>query len=115
MQTLINDLLDYSRVSTRGKKFEPTDCDAVLQNVLVNLAAAVRESKAQITSDSLPTVAVDPTQFGQLLQNLLGNAIKFRNPSPPSIHVGVARERGGWLFSVRDNGIGIEAEYFERI
>jgi PAS domain S-box-containing protein len=115
MQTLINDLLAYSRVGTRGKPFEPTDVAAVLQAVLANLAIAIRESGAVVTHAALPEVKADPSQFVQLLQNLIGNAVKFRSESPPQIHLGVERLPGEWRFSVRDNGVGIEPQYFQRI
>jgi light-regulated signal transduction histidine kinase (bacteriophytochrome) len=115
MQTLITDLLAYSRVSTKAKSFEPTECNAVLRDVLADLTVAVRESGAQITADSLPAVTVDSTQLRQLLQNLIGNALKFRAQAPLSIHVGVTRREDAWLFSIRDNGIGIGSEYLNRI
>ncbi|MEK7787533.1 MAG: ATP-binding protein, partial [Chloroflexota bacterium] len=115
MQALITDLLAYSRVGTRGKPFEPTDGAAILKIVLANLAVAIAENGAAVTHDGLPTVMADPTQMTQLFQNLLGNAIKFRGERPPEIHVAAERREGEWLFSVRDNGIGIEPQYFERI
>jgi signal transduction histidine kinase/DNA-binding LacI/PurR family transcriptional regulator len=116
MQALINDLLQYSRVTTHGKPFAPTDCTAVLDHALANLKVAIEESGAVVTHDSLPTVLADDVQLTQLLQNLVGNAIKFHKPdTPPQVHVGVEREDGEWLFSVQDNGIGIEPQHFERI
>lgn len=115
MQTLIDDLLAYSRVGTRGKSFGKTDCHAVLQVALANLAAAIEESDAIITNDRLPTVDADEAQLTQVFQNLLSNAIKFRGEDQPRIHVGAQPQRGGWIFSIQDNGIGIEPEYFERI
>lgn len=115
MQILINDLLTYSRVSTRGKEPSPTDCGAVLQKVLASLAPAVEESGAQITFDPLPTVMVDAGQLEQLFQHLLGNALKFRRDLPPRVHVSSQRQEGEWLFSVRDNGIGLEPKHADRI
>ncbi|MEK7326501.1 MAG: ATP-binding protein [Chloroflexota bacterium] len=115
MQALITDLLAYSRVGTRGKPFEPTDGAAILKIVLANLAVAIAENGAAVTHDGLPTVMADPTQMTQLFQNLLGNAIKFQGERPPEIHVAAERREGEWLFSVRDNGPGIEPQYFERI
>ncbi len=120
MQTLINDLLAYSRVGTRGKPFKKTDCEAVLQAALSNLQIAIRESGAEVTHDPLPTVMGDVTQLIQLFQNLVGNAIKFHGQDPPRVHIGVERivEPTGedcWKFSVRDNGIGIEPQFFDRI
>lgn len=116
MQGLINDLLKYSRVGTRGSPFVATDCDKVLDDALANLAIAIRESGAVITRDPLPAVIADPIQLTQLFQNLVGNAIKFRKPGDaPRIHVGARRINDGWEFSVRDNGIGISPEYFDRV
>jgi signal transduction histidine kinase len=115
MQTLINDLLAYSRVGTRGKPFEPIDLNHLLSRVLVNLKVAIDESHAVVTHDPLPIVTGDATQLTQLLQNLIGNAIKFRADKSPQIHFGVSRRGGDWHFSIRDNGIGIEQKYFDRI
>jgi PAS domain S-box-containing protein len=115
MQKLINDLLGYSRVSTRVQSFELVDCSAILNNVLANLKVAIEESGVIITYDSLPQVMADVTQLRQLFQNLIGNAIKFRSQLSPQIHIGVKQTNDKWLFSVHDNGIGIEPEYIERI
>jgi PAS domain S-box-containing protein len=115
MQTLINDLLAYSRVGTRGKPFEPTDCSAILRHALDNLQVAIQESGAVVTSDPLPTVDADGTQLTQLFQNLVGNAIKYRDQRRPEIHIGVTGNGKNWIFSVRDNGIGIEPQYYERV
>lgn len=117
MQRLINDLLAYSRVSTRGKPSEPTNCEAVLDQAIANLRAAVEESGAVVTHDPLPTVLADASQLVQLFQNLIGNAIKFHGAEPPRIHVSAEQEMasGEWVFSVRDNGIGITPEYHNRI
>jgi hypothetical protein len=115
MQTLINDLLTFSRLGPRGQPFQPTDCAEVLAIVLANLAVAIRESQAAISHDPLPTVMADRTQLLQLFQNLIANAIKFRSNDPPAIHIGVKQQAEEWLFTLADNGIGIEAQYFERI
>jgi PAS domain S-box-containing protein len=117
MQTLINDLLAYSRVSTQGKAFEPTDCEDVLNQALANLRVALKESDAVVTHDPLPTVMGDDVQLMQLFQNLIGNAIKFRDEKPPAIHIGVERKvtEREWLICVRDNGIGMDAQYADRI
>jgi PAS domain S-box-containing protein len=180
MQTLINDLLDYSRVTTRGQPFVLVDCADILDRAIANLKIAIEDAGAIITHDTLPTVIADPTQLTQVFQNLIANAIKFRREIPSQIHIGVARELGvggvgeqgsrgdegdegdvasasrrvgdkgessqspvpnpqspipspqspipnpqspvpnpqspaQWLFSVRDNGIGIEPQYTERI
>jgi signal transduction histidine kinase len=115
MQTLINDLLKYSRVGTQGKPVKPTDCAKVLQTVLANLQMAIEENDAQMTHDDLPTVMADEVQLTQLFQNLISNAIKFHSDDPPKVHVGVEHRSGEWMFSVRDNGIGIESQQTERI
>jgi PAS domain S-box-containing protein len=115
MQTLINDLLTYSRVGRLGKPPEPTDSHSVLGEAIRNLAITIAETRAVITNDDLPTVRADASQLVLLFQNLLANAIKFRRAELPRIHVS-ARERGGeWLFSFKDNGIGIAAQYAERV
>ncbi len=115
MQRLINDLLTYSRVGTRGKDLAPTDLSAVLEAARTNLRIAIEESGAQITSGPLPTVRGDRSQLVQLFQNLIGNAIKFRGEETPQIHVGAMRRDRRWVISVRDNGIGIEPDGIERI
>jgi PAS domain S-box-containing protein len=115
MQTLINDLLSYSRLETRGKPPEPTDSHDALGQALANLGTAIRESVALVTNDELPKVLADEGQLVQLFQNLVGNAIKFHGKEPPRVHVSAALQGREWLFSVRDNGIGIAQEYQERI
>lgn len=116
MQNLINDLLAYSRVETKGRAFKAVDCEVVMRHVLANLQTAIQESEAVVTHDALPTIMADPTQMAQLMQNLLGNAIKFRDPDrAPNIHVGVERQKEDWVFSVRDNGIGIDPKYRDKI
>ncbi|MBN1995467.1 MAG: PAS domain S-box protein [Anaerolineae bacterium] len=119
MQQLINDLLAYSRVGTRGKDFAPTDCQATLEYTLRNLQPVIQECGATITRDALPTVMADSLQLAQLFQNLIGNALKFRSQEPPRIHISAEKNHHGaadeWLFSVADNGIGLEPEYAERI
>lgn len=115
LQTMINALLEYSRVDTRGRPFEPTDCEAILERAISNLEVAIRESKATITHTSLPTVMADGTQLLQVFQNLMANAIKFRGSDVPRIHISADREEKEWVFSVRDNGIGIESEYKKQL
>lgn len=115
MQRLINDLLRYSRVGTKGREFAPTDCETVLLTTLNSLQVAIKESGAVVTHDPLPTVMGDDTQLGQLLQNLISNGIKYRDSKAPEIHVSCKKNGQCWLFSVRDNGIGIDARYAERI
>lgn len=116
MEELINDLLAYSRVGTRGKPFQSIDSNRALQRAIANLHKAIEEVGAQVTYDTLPTVTADESQLIQLFQNLIGNAIKFRHPERiPSIHISARREGGEWVFSVADNGIGIDPRYFDRI
>jgi signal transduction histidine kinase len=115
MHVLINDLLSYSRVGTAAKPLAETDCEGVFAKTLASLQVAIRESGATITKEDLPTVIADETQLGQLFQNLLSNAIKYRGEDAPRIHVGCKEQAGRWLFSVRDNGIGIDPQYAERI
>jgi PAS domain S-box-containing protein len=115
MSRLINDLLEYSRVGTRGRPLAPTDCSAIFDLACKNLRVAIEETDATVTSDALPIVLGDETQLLQLFQNLIGNALKFRGEEPIRIHVGVETQDGKWLFRVSDNGIGIEPQYAERI
>ena len=115
MQWLIDDLLAYSQVDTSGRSFDPTDCNEVVRQCVANLEATVRESSAQITLDDLPTVSADSSQLGQVFQNLIANAIKFRDQEPPRVHVSARRDDDEAVFAVRDNGIGIEPEDTERI
>ncbi|MFZ3166681.1 MAG: PAS domain S-box protein [Candidatus Methanoperedens sp.] len=114
MQQMIDDLLAYSRVSTRAKPFEPTDCETVFDQALANVKMAIEESDALVTHDPLPTVMADTSQMVQLFQNLLSNAIKFRKEKP-RITVSAAQGGNEWLFSVQDNGIGIAPEFMEHI
>jgi light-regulated signal transduction histidine kinase (bacteriophytochrome) len=115
MQTLIEDLLAYSRVGTRGEPLMPTSMKSVLSEAIANLEVAIEESHAVVTHDQLPTVLGDESQLIQLFQNLVGNAIKFKSDDAPAIHVGVEETKDDWVFSVRDNGIGIDMKYAERI
>jgi PAS domain S-box-containing protein len=115
MQDLIQALLAYSRIGTKGRQFAPTDCEIVLQNALKNLQIAIEDSQARITHDPLPTIIGDATQLGQLFQNLIGNAIKFRGDKAPAVHVTAERQGNEWLFAFRDDGIGIDSQYAERI
>jgi PAS domain S-box-containing protein len=115
MQNLINDLLIYSRVGSRGKPFENTYCEQVYDIALDNVSAAIHESGASITHDPLPAVMGDQGQLVQLFQNLLGNAIKFKDNQSPKVHVSAKPEGDHWIFSVQDNGIGIDPQYFDRV
>lgn len=117
MDALINDLLQYARLETRAQPFQPTNCNTVVDLVMENLRASIEETDAKVTHDRpLPTVHGDITQLIQLLQNLIVNGIKFRRPDEaPRIHVGVKKQDKEWVFSVRDNGIGIDPQYYKRI
>ena len=115
MQALIHDLLAYSRVGTQGKAFGPTDCETVLHDVLANLQAAITETGAVVSHEQLPTVIADERQLRQLFQNLIGNALKFRGQERPRVHIGAEARDGHWVFSVRDNGIGLDQQFAERI
>jgi signal transduction histidine kinase len=115
MQTLITDLLAYSRVGTQGKPLERTNADAVLNKVLITLKFAIEENKATISREPLPQIMADPIQLGQLFQNLLMNAMKFHGDQPPRIQISVERRDGEWQFAVRDNGIGIDPAQRDRI
>ncbi len=116
MYALINDLLDYSRVKTGGKEFLQTDMNKVLEQALSNLKLAIDNTQAKISAKPLPTLEVDSGQMVELLQNLIGNAIKYRKPNEqPIIDIDAERKTGDWIISVRDNGIGIDPQYHERI
>jgi PAS domain S-box-containing protein len=115
MQGLINDLLAYSRIGRSGSPLGPTDCSGVLGRVLTDLEMTIEERGAVVTHGTLPEVMGDATQLQQVFQNLISNAIKFRGQEPPRIHVSCERSGDDWLFSVRDNGIGIDPQYSDRI
>ena len=115
MQQLINDLLAYSRLGTQGKKLELADCNAAVQQSLRNLQIAIAEKKAVIACDEMPTVMADESQLVQLFQNLIANSIKFCRQDIPLIDIAARRRENEWLFYVRDNGIGIDPEYADRI
>ncbi len=115
MQRMIKDLLEYSRLSTRGKEFTPTDCEKLLERARHNLKFDIENAAAVVTHAPLPTVPADATQLERVFQNLLGNALKYRGAAPPRIHIAAKEREDDWLFSVQDNGIGIAPEYFEDI
>jgi len=115
MQMLINDLLTYSRIGTRGKPLEPVDAHAVLGEAINNLKMNIDEAKAIITNDELPTVRADASQLVQLFQNLIGNAVKFHGIENPYIHLSARDDGREWLFSIKDNGIGIEPQYADKV
>jgi PAS domain S-box-containing protein len=117
MQRLIQELLAYSRVGTKTKELLDVSSEEALHRALANLRGAMEESGAVVTHDPLPNVLADEMQLLQLFQNLVGNAIKFRRPGEvPRIHISAAMgDAGKWTFSVRDNGLGIDSQYFEKI
>jgi len=115
MQKLIDDLLSYSRVETHGKPFEEVDAKSAFDWAITNLEVALEQSGGLVTCDELPRVTAEPTQLGQLFQNLISNAIKYGPEERTEIHVGAVREEDGWRFSVSDNGVGIAGEDLERV
>ena len=115
MERLISDLLAFSRVAVRGDAFLPADLEDALGQALRNLEAGINSAQATVAHDPLPTLSVDAGQIRQLFQNLIGNALKFHSEQPPRIHIGTLRQDGRWVFSVRDNGIGIDPQYYEKI
>ncbi len=115
MKLLIDDLLTYSRVTSHAKEFENVDLENVLDVVFSNLSFYLEENKVIITKDSLPVVFADPSQMGQIFQNLISNAIKFHNGSTPKIHISSQKSETEWIFAVADNGIGIDPNYQEQI
>ncbi|MEO0848105.1 MAG: ATP-binding protein [Cyanobacteria bacterium J06648_1] len=116
MQTLIDDVLVYSKVDSQDSEFKITDSGVALEKALTNLQRRIRDSNAEIiVADSLPILKADTTQLMQLFQNLIVNAIKFRSAAPPKVEIGVERLEDEWLFSVKDNGIGIDPQFSDRI
>lgn len=115
MQTLIDDVLAYSKVDLQAVEFQLTEVETALTKALNNLRGRIAANGAIITHDPLPTVMADGTQLMQLFQNLIGNAIKFRSDQPPEIHIGAKRLEDAWLFSVKDNGIGFDPRFSDRI
>jgi light-regulated signal transduction histidine kinase (bacteriophytochrome) len=115
MQVLIKDLLDYSRVGSADRSFKPTDCLSVLDKAIFNLQIAIQESGAVITHDDLPTKMADSSQFIRLFQNLIGNAIKFRGEEAPRVHISAKQKEDEWIFSFKDDGIGIDPKFSDQI
>jgi PAS domain S-box-containing protein len=116
MQAMINDLLSYSRVTTQGKTFSLIETEAVLQRALLNLKVAVDEAGARVTHEAMPAAMGDERQIERLFQNLIGNGLKYRRPGDvPEIHVSAQKKDSEWVFGIRDNGIGIDPKYFDRI
>ena len=115
MQTLVRDLLAFSRIGRDGAHPDRTNCNAVLETAVKNLGIAIEQSGAQVTHHHLPTIVIDTSQLLQVFQNLIGNAIKFRDSEPPTIQVSASEEGKDWVFSVADNGIGIAPEHAETV
>ena len=115
MQTLIDDLLEYSRVGRSQKPFQLTDCNHAVEQALANLQGAIRQTQAVVTYSELPAVMGDISQLVQLFQNLVGNSIKYRHDAPPVVHITACKQEKDWLFSVSDNGIGIATQHQARI
>jgi light-regulated signal transduction histidine kinase (bacteriophytochrome) len=115
MQVLINDLLEFSRVTTRAGEPKPIDSEFVLNQVLSNLELYIEQNKATVTHDPLPKVLADNTQLAQVFQNLVINGIKFHGEEVPKIKISAERKESEWVFSVKDNGIGIDPQYSEKI
>ena len=115
LQMMINNLLEYSRLDSRGNPFVRVESGDILRKVIDDFSPEIERSNAVITFDDLPVVMADPGQLGRLFQNLVGNALKFRGGEPPRIQVAARREERNWVFSVRDNGIGIDTKYRDRI
>lgn len=112
---LIHDLLEFSRIDSQAKEFQKVSMEDVLGKTLDNLALVIREGNAVLSHEPLPTIKADDLQMIQVMQNLIGNAIKFRGEEPPRIHIGCDDEGDRWRFSVQDNGIGIDPQYHEKI
>jgi light-regulated signal transduction histidine kinase (bacteriophytochrome) len=115
MRMIIHDLLEYSRVRKEDKPSGPVDLAHIFDQAVSNLQADIQESEAIVTCGQLPTLVANKSQMLQLFQNLIGNAIKFRGQRLPEVHVSAEQQRDGWLLSVRDNGIGLDANQLERI
>jgi PAS domain S-box-containing protein len=115
MESLITDLLEYSKVGTEDREFQAAECSLILSKTISNLSAAIEESGAVVAYDELPTVMGHPAQLSSLFQNLIGNAIKYRSKETPQIHISAERKKNEWIFSVRDNGIGIDPRFTDRI
>jgi len=115
MHNLISDLLEYSRVATKANNFVSVELESVLGKVLTDLQVAISSSNAVINHDAMPEVCGDDVQLGQLFQNLIANAIKFRSEEPPLIHISTEEKQTEWLFCVSDNGIGIDPQFFDKI
>ena len=115
MHSLINDHLEYSRVTTSTREYETTDCEVILNQVLSNLKMIIKENNATISHGPLPEIMADSTQIIQIFQNLIFNGIKFHSEQAPKIYIAAEKKASEWIFSVHDNGIGIYPQYSEKI
>jgi light-regulated signal transduction histidine kinase (bacteriophytochrome) len=116
MQGLLEKFLSYCRAGNNGgKKLERVDCNSLLRTILYDMNPEIQQQDAHVTYDMLPVIVGDPTELGQVFENLIGNAIKFNGVASLRVHMSAERQVDRWIFSVRDNGIGIEAQYLERI
>jgi len=115
MQTLLHDLLDYSRVGTRGKPFSLVNCEHIVEQAMANLKIAIEECGASVSYDVLPTIMGDEGQLVRLFQNLISNAIKFRREEAPQVNISAQRRNNTVTFSVKDNGIGIDPQHSQSI
>ncbi|HEX2866739.1 MAG TPA: ATP-binding protein [Ignavibacteriales bacterium] len=115
MRMLINDLLEYARLTNTDRPFTAVDCEEALENALKNLQVSIEESEAVVTHDTMPVVTGDEVQIMQLFQNLISNAVKFRSESTPQVHICAENRKDDWLFTVKDNGIGMDPLYSEKI
>jgi light-regulated signal transduction histidine kinase (bacteriophytochrome) len=116
MQRLIQDLLAFCRVGTKGRELFDTSSERALKQALINLREAIEEAGAEVTHNPLPTVVADEMQLTLLFQNLVANGIKYqKKPGVPRVHISAARNGGEWIFSIKDNGLGIDSQYFEKI
>ncbi|MBZ2164599.1 PAS domain S-box protein [Methanobacterium spitsbergense] len=115
LDAMINDILIYSRVSNKERNLTTVDNNEVIQEVYVNLAASIEDTNAEITYDSLPSIITDKQLMIQLFQNLISNAIKYRSEETPKIHISATKEKNQYLFTIKDNGIGISPEHLEKI
>jgi light-regulated signal transduction histidine kinase (bacteriophytochrome) len=110
METLINALLTYARVSEKTKELKVTNCNEIIEIAVANLQGEIEKTNALVTHDDLPVVVADDIQIGQLFQNLISNGIKFYKDRPPRVHLSVEQKEKEWVFSIRDNGIGIDSK-----
>ena len=115
LDAMINDILIYSKVSNKDRNLTTIDFNEVIKEVYVNLADSIEKTNAEITYDSLPSIITDKQLMTQLFQNLISNAIKYRSEETPKIHISIKKEKTQYLFSIKDNGIGIDQKHLERI